>query len=229
MAPVQLVVAKGQHQNDRLFGQPGCQVGQQLSGRFVGPVQVLDDRDHRLPGAEPAQATQHPVEQPGRGADWRLAANGTELWHQPAELNTDRAQDIVHVRWRNLRHDAAQQVGDRGQWQHQLAVLDAPTDHHHGTRLPRAGGQLGDEPGLSDARLAGNEHHTAVPAGGIGEHLVEQGELPAPADELRRAHMPSHGAHPPIVDAGGSRTSTAIPQSCASYLRSAGSVGTTPG
>jgi hypothetical protein len=46
----QLVVAVGQDQDGRQLGDPACQVAQHVQGGLVGPVDVLDDQNGRVPG-----------------------------------------------------------------------------------------------------------------------------------------------------------------------------------
>jgi len=46
----QLVVAVGQDQDSRQLGDPAGQVAQYVQGGLVGPVDVLDDQDGRVPG-----------------------------------------------------------------------------------------------------------------------------------------------------------------------------------
>ena len=59
--------------------------------------------------------------------------------------------------------------------------------------------QFGDESGLSDTRLAADQHYIASPLSGSDEYLVEDGELIDAADEPFRADPTRHILHGPMV------------------------------
>jgi len=65
VTPVQLVGAVGGQQHDPDAAQRPDQERDQLPGGLVGPVQVLQDKQQRPPGAEPAQQPQDQLEELG--------------------------------------------------------------------------------------------------------------------------------------------------------------------
>ena len=89
VAAVQLVAAVGGHQHDRGLGQVGHQERQQVQGRAVGPVQVLDGQDQRPLGGQPLQHAEQPLEQPRPGQLARGRRGGlgrAEVGDQPGQL-----------------------------------------------------------------------------------------------------------------------------------------------
>ena len=61
-------------------------------------------------------------------------------------------------------------------------VLRAATGHDHHPHPPRSGGELGAEPALADARVAGDDGEGG-PVAGLVEQPDERGELVVPADQ----------------------------------------------
>ena len=93
MAAVQLVRAVRTDDSDRDGAQRPHQVGGQVERRLVGPVQILDDDQHRAAAGQPLEHPQHQLEQLGALHDRRRArvASGCGSMLGSRRSNADRA------------------------------------------------------------------------------------------------------------------------------------------
>ncbi len=163
VAPVQVVGAVRRHQAHRARERPCEQVAEEVAGRSVRPVEILDDDEQRrLLGRR--------LEQPVDGSE-ELAAPGLLTFGLRAERAAARLQpgedrsfddDLRHDRGQRgpevLQHLGEGQIRERA-----LAEVDAMPDHD-----PPAGGvgqvgELGEHPGLPNACIARQEHGAAAP------------------------------------------------------------------
>ena len=83
---------------------------------------------------------------------------GAEVREQLRELGARGPQHLVELAGLELRHERPQRARDRRVRQLALAELDAVADEHERAAGLGLGRELGDEPALADARLAGDEH-----------------------------------------------------------------------
>jgi hypothetical protein len=72
---------------------------------------------------------------------------------------------------------------------------DATALEHQQTGLARSAGDLGDEPGLTDARVATDEDDAGSPAGGFGDGLGQGVQFRLPPDEERTRDARRHAFH----------------------------------
>ncbi len=169
VAAVQLVRADGQGQGDALGAQAAHEVGDGVAGRRVGPVEVLDDEQQRLALAQAMDDAQDGLQQArlgplGLGADARAGrlrlARGQvrgERRDEPGQVRPIRTDDVQPRLGRQVVGQAAQGFDQRAVGQTALADVGArAAQHAHPVRLGHRG-QLGDQPGLADAGLAGDE------------------------------------------------------------------------
>ena len=63
VAAVELVGAVGEQQHDRAVAQVADQEAEQVTGRPIGPVKVLDDEQQRAPLGDPGQDPEQELEQ----------------------------------------------------------------------------------------------------------------------------------------------------------------------
>ena len=102
MAPVEVVRAIGEDQRDRRVAQVADQEAEEVAGRAVGPVEILDDDDHRRDPGQPVQDAEQQFEQaalggPGVEAGLGAVRRGTEVGDEPRELGTAVADDRVEL------------------------------------------------------------------------------------------------------------------------------------
>ena len=195
MTPVQVVGAVGADDEKPLVGQPRQHEAQQVAGRGVGPVQVLEHEQHRgdvvrhrVQCRQDGLVERHPLL--GVVAGQLLHAAGEPLQHGPpgARLANGRCRGALDVRGA-LGHtgagDVDERLGERQVGQTAGAQVDAVPDDGDEPTLARVSDQLSGEPGLADAGVAGHEHAGGRARERLLEQLLEPGELTGPADERR--------------------------------------------
>ncbi len=137
--------------------------GDDVAGRAVRPVEVLDDEQDRLPLPEPVEDAenrlQHPCLHPVR-AGRRVACvdDATELRDEAPEGRTGRADNVLHCIVRQLPGQGSQGVGDRGERQ---TLVVAETDRgslEDGASVVACDpAELPDETALADPGFATDE------------------------------------------------------------------------
>ena len=178
-ARVQLVAAVGAGDQQRPAGQPGRQVGHHLQAQLVGPVEVLEHDQHRVPTADPpGRIGQVLDQQPPLPVP--VAADPGELPQPPGHGLADPPQPG--------RPGLAQVAG---QVQQQppggLDVAGEGGRPDHPERPPAGGlGDGGQQAGLADPGLAGHEQQVPSPGGGLGQAPVGQGQEVVAAHQDRR-------------------------------------------
>ena len=186
---VQVVGAVRRDDGDRPEEGPGEQEGEEVAGRPVGPVGVLDDdeerrllgsgveeRVHRLEEVGPLE--RGAVDAPGVGGQAAALRGGGEDPASGLEAGQggvaagDGVDDVGQ-----LGGEAAEHLGEGEVGQRAVAEVEAVA----GDDLPavRDGdvAQLGEQPGLPDAGVSGEQHCRAGGAGGVGRDTEERGEL----------------------------------------------------
>ena len=176
---------------------------QQIAGRPVGPVQVLDNQYHRAPLAELLKQGQHLLEQPSapltrvdiRSIAWRL----TGLWfrcakvgQQPGRLARPAAEQLDDARRAGFPHQFPQHGGERGERQAFSAKLNTATSQYPPALGASVPGELGGEPGLPDAGLAAEQHRGRFTSPDGRERRLKICKLSTPADEGRADKAAGH-------------------------------------
>ena len=193
VAAVQLVGPVGGGDQDPLAGQVAREKCERRARRAVGPVQILDDQQHRPLAARARRAATAGPRTAAPGCPRRAA--GYRAWGaQPRQQRRDGVahrlgeRRVAAARERPQRRDQ-RQVG-------QLALtaeVDRLAGQHERPAIARAAHELRQQPRLPDARLAGHERHRGAPVGGVGQRRLELGQLGAAADEPgagdARAHV----------------------------------------
>jgi hypothetical protein len=136
----------------------------QVEGGGVGPVEVLEHQQHRRRGGARAEQVERLLEHPQLGARRRHVG--------PRE----RAQRLQERLVRQLRADQ----------------VDRPSEQDLEPGVAGSCRQLGREPGLADARLAGDEHGRAPVGPRRLEGALEPPELAFASDE----HLARGSLHP---------------------------------
>jgi hypothetical protein len=141
-------------QQHRGVRQVAHQIGEQLAGGFVGPVQVLHDQDDRPRLGDPADQRQHLFEEPGAAVPGgRRAQAGQPV----AERRSTRRQQPHHVLAAELAYQIADDRDEGNEWRALRSQFQTAADQRQRrARKPRGG--VRDEPGLADGRLTGDQH-----------------------------------------------------------------------
>jgi hypothetical protein len=187
----------GDHQHDPLAAQVAGQEGQQVPGRAVGPVHVLDHHDQGVPVGQGAEQAEQELEQPalvGRlrrrhRAGMTQVAQGRQ---EPGQLRPGRPGERPHPLHPDLADQVAQGLDGRCEGQLAVGEGDAAADQHPraGPGLP--GGELAGQARLADAGLAPQEDHHRRAAVRPPQGRVEHGKLPRPTDEGWAGHLAAH-------------------------------------
>ena len=134
----QLIGPVGHHDQHAVEGRLVTdQECQQVRGRTVRPVQVLDEQDHRAGFGQALQQDEHLLEQPrprlaGVICPGRLA----ELRQQPGQLPGRAARQQLSDRGgAEVTHEPAEHRGKRGERQAVRAKLQAAAGQHPRTRV----------------------------------------------------------------------------------------------
>ena len=198
MAPVQLVAAIGGDQQQRLAAQVADQEREQVAGRAVGPVQVLDGDDQRRELAQPRERAEQQLEQPPllrRPAPCPQAPSSPGCRCASAGRAGPSTASSASPSSSCPSPRSTPATGASGS--SPVAELDAGAREHAGAAGARPLGELGQQAGLADAGLAGDEHRARRPAAGRRERGLERAELLRAADE-DGARDPAR--HRPIID-----------------------------
>jgi hypothetical protein len=214
--PPGLVAAVGDHQQHPLAAQVSDQERQQVAGRAVGPVQVLDHQQQRCLLAEAADQTQQQLEQArlrvlaGRASGLRFAEGG----EQAGKLWPGRADEPAHRVRAELGDQRPQHLHDRG-------IRQGPVGHRHAAAAKHPGGgggatsgQLGDQARLADAGFAPQQDDGRFAGCGPHPGRLEDIQLLDAADECRARHAAAHlaGIIAPALPQGNGASRRATPK-----------------
>ncbi len=187
---VQVIGAVGDHHRDPLTVQHPAQEGHQVPGGLVGPVQVLQDEQHRAGGRQLREQPEHRAEQLLLGQAGRLAFAAFRAGPVRQQLAEHRAggQRAGHRLGRRARRALPQRVGQR-QVRDGVTQLGAPPGQHQESPVGGARGQLGDQAGLADPGVPGQQRVGGPPGRGVVKQAEQAGQFPVPADHpsFRRA------------------------------------------
>ena len=189
----------GEDQEDRARRHAVAEDGQELLGRPIDPVEVLDHHDLRTPlgGAQdhPAErledaaaalariergdgrvggAERQQVLQRGR----RRAQVVAEVPHGALDLGRRHVLGVALVDAHPALEEIDERMKRRGPAEGQAVALSP-------VGVTRAAAELVEQPRLADPRLADDEHHLPLPGAGPGERGVQRLELAPAADERR--------------------------------------------
>jgi hypothetical protein len=147
-------------------------------------VQVLEHKQQRPPGTEPAQQPEDQLEQlgyldpiGGPGGPSRV-----ELGQQTAQAAPGRAEHVGQLCPRRGAGQRAQRVDERGERQAFRAELYAVAGQDREPRVGRVPGQLRDQAGLAHTSLARNDREPRLAVGGSPQQRGQRLDLPTPPD-----------------------------------------------
>ena len=178
MAAMQFVAAEGRDHEQSLVARIARQEGEQVAGRTVGPVQVLDDEHDRGRLAEPAEQPQRALEDAGL-EPFGLARRG-DLAGAPAtprgRASRARAGSVRRPRrsrsgstWRASDRRAST-IGPNGSPSSPSAT--APPSMTSQSRSRRLADGLSDQAALADPGLSPDEDEAGWPS--AAESAVER-------------------------------------------------------
>ena len=178
----QLVLPGRRHHHRRPGRDATRQEAQQPDAHLIGPVQVLEDQEQRPRPAEARQELSHALEdfeivgRPGIGAA------GIQLGQQARQLASAGRGEVRESA--DLLRDApgAKRIHPRAEGQDLLAFVTPPEQD---VALPVGGfrGQLADQPGLADPRLAQHQHELAASFICLDERGAAARHFQLPSDE----------------------------------------------
>jgi hypothetical protein len=188
MASVELVGAVGQQEHDGGVAQVAHEEAEQVAGRAIRPVEVLDHEEDGRPRGEPLEDAEEQLEHPALGrldaqTGPRVVDHGTEIRHEARQLGPARAEDGFDVRGRRPADQTAQGLDDRGIGQGAVSEQDAAALEHLGAGGPGPLPELRHQPRLADPRLAGEERRAALPVHRPAERRLEASELVDATDQ----------------------------------------------
>ena len=203
MSPVELVGAIREHEQDRGVAKVADEESDQVAGRAIGPVEVLQDEHDGCGRGQPLEHAKHHLEQPGlRPIDaWpggHAPGFAGEVRHEPGQLRPRRADHgLEHVRV-GPPEEAAERLGDRREREGAVADDDAaPAEQDRALGLGEVA-ERGSQSGLADARFAGDQHRAAATLHGEPERGTQPIQLMGSPDEHRARdagrHVPEYGA-----------------------------------
>jgi hypothetical protein len=168
---------------------------QQVAGRAVGPVRVLDDQHDRPLVGQALQQRENLLEQPGPGrAGIGFLLHRAELRQQPGHLAGGVArQQAGHAVGAQVAHELPEHRAERGERQPFGTHVEARAGQHTGPGIGGACDEFAGQPGLPDAGLAADEDGGRHRVAGAGQRGVQHGQVLAAADQDRTARTPVHG------------------------------------
>ena len=209
----QLIRAERHYQQHGRLLQVTDQERQQLTGRPVGPVQILDHQHQRLPCRNLLQQDKQQAEQPApRHLRITPRRRQSQLRYQAGQLaRTAARQQPRHFAGPQLTDQRPQRRRERRERQARRAQVHAsPSQHQRPVPHPR--GELRHQPRLAAAGLRTQQHHPRRPASRLIERPRQRLKLGLPAHQDRAHPAAIHNPRMPPADArsaaGGPRPSS---------------------
>jgi hypothetical protein len=228
MAARDLVAAIGAEQEQRLALERPGQRGQQLQGRVVGPVQIIEEDNG---GRAPGDRGKGPAQRLEEGRAVALRGRRPKLGEQAGEVAGERGADQQRGL---IAQPGAQRGGDR-------AIRDGTLNDRLATEdVEVSGGErFIDEPRLADARLARQQQQAALTIVERGQRRRQHAQFAfapheRPVDHERvllslvdqhiDPRAPSHRCGPrlavrPMLPLGGERPGVGVRHCCCRLVR----------
>lgn len=187
VAAVDVVGAVGGEDDQATGAQGAEEIGEEVAGGGVGPVQVLQGHDDRAAGGDALQEAGGEFEEAGHAllvGAVRPSRRGAlaQLGEQPGQflfLACGRGGQFVG----QFAAQGAQRRGERGERQAVGADLDAAAEHDDGALTGGGRRELLDEAGLADPCLTADHPCLRLARGGTGERVVQRLQLACATDE----------------------------------------------
>ena len=197
---VQVIGAVRGHHGHPLPVQDPAQERDQVAGGAVGPVQVLEDQQHRVPVGQLGEQPEHRAEQLllGESGDFPARLRHHVPVRQQAAQNRPGGQ-CGRERFRCGAWSGRalpQRVGQR-QVRNAVAQFRATPGQDQEPAVRGPGGELGDQPGLPHTRVAADQRVGRTAFAGVVEQAEQARQFTVPADQPS-ARRPQH---PPSIPA----------------------------
>ena len=200
----QLVRPVGRDEGQPLAPHGPYEEAEEVQRRRVGPVQVLDDQQHRSGCGQPVEHREQQLEQLCAGGRHRRRLAGrSQLGQESGDVRPGPAEHLVERLGRGRAGEVTEDVDHRGE-RHALATaLDARPGQHPYASGELLGAQLLHQPRLADAGFAAQQDGVGLAVGSPADDVAEQLELLAPSDEGRADAPGGHGVRleqPPCAE-----------------------------
>ncbi len=212
VAAVEVVGPVRADEEQRCAVEAAGEVGEELAGGTVGPVEVFEHEQGRRVVGQPFEHPEKLFEQGAR--DDAFPHGRVQLGEERGELLPSRTDHRVERALVEGAVQHAQHLHDRPERQRPIGKVETLADEHQG-RIGDAGGQLADEARLSDTGFASDEHHRAALVGNRRlPRLLEARQLGASTYEPRARDPFGHalqfgaGVRRPGADFHGCRPGT---------------------
>ncbi len=205
VADREVVRADGQDEQQALAVEVVRQERDEVLGRAVDPVQVLEDHDRGRVRTEVAEQAEDEPEQPRLretaprvGVRGRLvggdAVPGPDRGEQPRDLGPGGAEQRRDAVRRDVPEEPAEGLRERRVRQPVVGEVEAATHEDRAAGRTRALEEIVDEPGLADPGLARDEQDPGRSRRRAREGVVEHARLRGPPDQLATRDQARHPA-----------------------------------
>jgi hypothetical protein len=197
-APAPVVGAIGGGEHERQVAGAGAEQGDQVVGRAVGPMDVLDHQHQRALCREAVEEAQQQLEDPRPpervcGGGRRRGGGRRGAGRRTPQRRPERADGGAALVGRQLALQRSQDVDERRVGEAALLQVQAMPDEDPGPGTPSVGTQLSHQTALADPRLPADERGRGSAGPGVVERLDQRSQLRDPPDERRRGTTTHHG------------------------------------
>lgn len=183
MAAVDVVGAVGADDHEAAGAQGAEEIGEQVSGGGVRPVQVLQDEHDRAVGGDLLQQASGEFEEAGGAVlVGGVPVDLAQLGQEAGQLALLAGAGGGHLLGQGPAQ-GAQGGRERRERQPVGPDLDAGADGDHGVAPLGRRDELLDEAGLADTRLTADQQRLRIAGSGPRERPGERGELLGAPDE----------------------------------------------
>ena len=179
----ELAGAVAERERDALGAQVAGEERDEVARRVVGPVHVLEHDQQRPALRRAPEQLEHELVQPSLAEAVREARPAVLELEAGQQRGERAARVLVELAELVLERQVAQRR-DHGRVGELLAAeLEALAVQHEEARLACAGLERADQPGLADARLAGDQRELRSPRRRVLERAIERAQRPVAADD----------------------------------------------
>lgn len=172
LADIELDIAIGPQSQQRHSREMRSQVLQQPNGRVVGPVQVIEQKHHRLATTPPSEQVEHRVEQHAalllrfqNGRLGHIVQHHPDLRDESRQIGGVHAHRVAQRARRAIPQQLFEDFDERRE--RRLTLLVAVSGEGQHAPLVSLGQHFLSQPRLADARLAPQLHEGARPGGDV--------------------------------------------------------------
>ena len=191
-----LVGAHREHEHERPRGRSRHEQRDEVEGRAVGPLDILDDEYQRPLGDQPADDAKQQLQDPRRVRVARRLRRTPvrQLGDQATNLAAGRTQQRIELLGWELDGQRPQHVDERGERDPAAVELDAAAHQGPRTCATAPGDQLADQPRLADTGLPADDQRDRRPVQRPLERLVRSRQFRLASNQDRTNNAASHCA-----------------------------------